>query len=172
MYDPTIFENLKVALENRVYDLDNLDQKISIINRTDRMDLATMARDFSIQFTLRESSSVEAEIVLLAPLQDLAGEILELPWPDLGCSLLLRFVKPVQNYRTQCRQIEDALHAIWEDDILITQTLSFRYGPESVPDYVDLIEVKFRPKLNEGHMGELSDFLGHVLNTLTVLLKI
>ena len=33
MYDPTIFENLKVAFENHVYDLDNIERKIDIKNR-------------------------------------------------------------------------------------------------------------------------------------------
>ena len=36
MFDPTIFENLKVGIENAVYDLDNLDE---IIRVTDRKDL-------------------------------------------------------------------------------------------------------------------------------------
>ncbi|MBE1554672.1 hypothetical protein [Sporosarcina limicola] len=53
MYDPTIFENLKVAFENQVYDLDNLDQKITITNRIDRM-------DFAIQFTLVDQPDVTA----------------------------------------------------------------------------------------------------------------
>ena len=33
MYDPTVFENLKVAFENQVYDLDTIEREIRIINR-------------------------------------------------------------------------------------------------------------------------------------------
>ena len=35
MYDPTVFENLKVAFENLLYDMDNIERKINITNRTD-----------------------------------------------------------------------------------------------------------------------------------------
>ena len=87
MYDPTIFENLKVAFENHVYDLDNLEQKITITNRVDRMDFSILARDFAIQFKLADQQDVTAEIGLEASLNDLAGEILEVPGENLGCSL-------------------------------------------------------------------------------------
>ncbi len=48
MYDPTIYDNLKVAFENHIYDLDNLEHKITIMNRMDRMDYAVLARDFLV----------------------------------------------------------------------------------------------------------------------------
>lgn len=171
MYDPTIFENLKVAFENHVYDLDNLDRKITIRNRVDRMDFSILARDFSIQFTLVDQPDVTAEIVLKASLKDLAGEILELAGKNLGCSMLLRFTKRVQNVDIQCKQIEQALNAIWEDEIELTQTLSFVYGHEAL-NYLDIIELKFKTKINEEHMGDIPDFLYHVLETLDVLNRI
>ena len=171
MYDPTIFENLKVTFENQVYDLDNVDQKITITNRVDRMDFAIMARDFSIQFSLTDQPAVTAEIVLGASVKELAEEILELPGMNLGCSLLVRFTKRVQNVAIQCKQIEHALNAIWETEILVTQTVSFVYEQEA-SSYQNLIEVKFKSKINEGHMGDIADFLDHVLESLGVLNEI
>jgi hypothetical protein len=168
LYDPTIFENLKVAFENHVYDLDNLDRKITITNRVDRMDFSILARDFAIQFTLVGQPDVTAEIVLEASVKDLAGEILELPGGNLGCSLLVRFNKHVQDVTIQCKQIEQALNAIWETEIQLTQTLSFVYKQEA-SSYMDIIEVKFKSKINEEHMGDIADFLEHVLETLEVL---
>jgi len=168
LYDPTIFENLKVAFENHVYDLDNLDRKITITNRVDRMDFAIMARDFAIQFTLADQPDVTAEIVLRTSVNDLAGEILELPSKNLGCSLLVRFNKRVQNVAIQCKQIEQALNVIWETDIQLTQTVSFLYEQEA-SSYQNLIEVKFKTKINEDHMGDIVDFLDHVLESLEVL---
>ncbi len=168
MYDPTIFENLKVAFENQVYDLDNLDQEIAIINRVDRMDFSILARDFAIQFTLVDQTDVTAEIVLGASVKDLAGEILELHGKNIGCSLMVRFTKRVQNVAIQCKQIEQAINAIWETDIQLTQTLSFVYEQE-VSSYQDIIEVKFKSKINEEHMGDIADFLDHVLKTLESL---
>ena len=168
MYDPTIFENLKVAFENQVYDLDNLDRKITITNRVDRMDFSILARDFAIQFTLADQPDVTAEIVLEASVRDLAGEILELTGKNLGCSLLVRFNKRVQNVAIECNQIEQALNAIWETEIQLTQTVSFVYEQEA-SSYQDIIEVKFRSKINEEHMGDIADFLDHVMETLEVL---
>ena len=168
MYDPTIFENLKVAFENHVYDLDNIDHQIHITNRTDRMDFSVLAREFAVQFTLVAKQEVTAEIVLKASLEDLAGEILETPGKQLGCSLLLRFYKQVQHVELQCSKIERALKEIWEDEIELTQTVSYIYKKEA-PDYLDTIEVDFIHKINEENMGEIADFLDHVLETLEAL---
>lgn len=171
MFDPTIFENLKVAFENHVYDLDNLDQQIEIINRVDRVDFATLAREFSIQFTLADQRDVTAEIILKASLEDLAGEILGTSEKNLGCFLSLCFSKTVQNVPIQCKKIKHVLNAIWENETEITQTLSFIYEEET-PSYLDSIEVKFHDKINEEHMSDIADFLEHVLESLEVLIDI
>ena len=171
MYDPTIYDNLKVAFENHVYDLDSLDHKINITNRVDRMDFSILKKDFSIQFKLVEQPDVTAEIVLEASLEDLAAEILEESGKNPGCSLLLRFYKHVQNVPQQCDEIEQALTDIWESDIQVTQTLSFVYKQEA-SSYLDIIEVAIKPKINEENMDEIADFLDHVLGTLEVLNEI
>ena len=171
MYDPTIFENLKVAFENHVYDLDNIDRKITITNRVDRMDFSILAREFAIQFKLVGQQDVTAEIGLEASTKDLAGEILELPGQNPGCTLYLRFTKRIQNVNIQCKQVEKALNAIWEDEIELTQTLSIVYGQE-MSNYLNKIELKFKPKINEENIGDISDFLYHVLETLGMLNRI
>ncbi|MEI4770085.1 hypothetical protein WAX74_10590 [Psychrobacillus sp. FJAT-51614] len=168
MFDPTIFENLKVAFENQVYDLDNIERKIHITNREDQIDLSILAREFSVQFSLVDPQDVTAEIVLKATLDELAGEILELPVKNIGCTLLLRFYKRVQNFPIQCNIIEQTIKEIWEDDSKLTQTLSFLYNQEE-PGYLDTIEVEFTRKINEEHMGEIEEFLEHVLETLEEL---
>jgi len=169
MFDPTIFENLKVAIENQVYDLDNLDHKIKITNRVDRMDLSIMKRDFAIHFTLIDKRDVTAEIVLEASLEELATEILEQTGKNPGCTMYLRFYKHVQNVTNQCKEIERVLNEIWEPDIPLTQTLSFVYGQDLSLNYLNIIEVAFDHKINEDHMGIISDFLEHILSTLEVL---
>lgn len=170
MYDPTIFENLKVVFENDVYDLDNIERKITITNRRDQMDFAVLTREFALQFSLVEQYEVSAEIVLTASVTDLAGEILERTEKDLGCTLLLRFTKSIQGVE-RCKEIEQALKGIWEDEIDLTQTLSFGYEQETV-HYLNHIELKFKRKINEAHMHEIEDFLAHVLLSLEVLHKI
>lgn len=168
MYDPTIFENLKVAFENQVYDLDNLDHLITITNRVDRMDLSILKRDFAIQFTLVDQPDVTAEIILEASLDELSAEILDQPGKNPGCSLYLRFFKRVQDVSSQCMKIDQALNEIWETEHKLTQTLSFVYDQEE-SSYLDSIEVAFTHKINEEHMGDIPDFLEHVLATLSIL---
>ena len=171
MYDPTVFENLKVAIENQVYDLDTIEREIRIINRTDQMDFAVLARKFTVQFTLFHEEEVSAEIILKASLQDLANEILEAPGENPGCTLSVRFHKHVQREAEQCRRIEEALRHIWENEVLVTQQLSFLFGEEQI-GFSNVIEVKFKTRINEENMSELPDFLHSVLEVLHVLHRI
>jgi len=171
MYDPTIFENLKVAFENYVYDLDNINHEITIINRMDRMDYAVMARDFAVEFTLINQPNVTAEIVLEASLEELAAEILEKPGASPGCTLLVRFYKRINQATTQCKEIDRVLHDIWKRDLQITQTLSSVYEQEA-SGYLNIVEVGFNHKINEEHMGDIAEFVDYVLETLEVLIEI
>ncbi|MFC5602860.1 hypothetical protein [Sporosarcina koreensis] len=168
MYDPTVFENLKVAFENQVYDLDTIEREIRIIDRSDLMDFAVLARKFAVQFTLYDLEDVSAEIMLEATLRDLADEILETPGGNPGCSLTLRFQKHVREAATQCPRIEEVLSDIWENEVLVIQTMSFIYGDDEF-GYLNNIEVKFRTKINEENMREIPDFLHSVLDALRVL---
>lgn len=76
MFDPTIYDNLKVAFENYLYDLDNLDESIHITHRRDQLELASMSREFTLRFCLRNHTAVTAEVVLRSSLQAIAAEIL------------------------------------------------------------------------------------------------
>lgn len=168
MYDPTVFENLKVAFENQIYDLDTIEHVVRITNRIDQMDFAVLNRKFAVQFTLFDKEDVSAEISLEASVQDLANEILEVPGQNPGCTLAVRFHKHVQREMEQCRQIEEALNDIWENEVLVVQTLSFLYG-EDPSGFTNKIEVKFKTKIDEENMQEIPDFLHSVLEALYVL---
>ncbi|WP_342535986.1 hypothetical protein [Sporosarcina sp. FSL K6-3508] len=171
MYDPTVFENLKVAFENHVYDLDNLERSISILNRTDQLDLAVMSRKYSIQFSLVSHHAVSVEIALNSSLQELADEILEAKGTEPGCLLSLRVLINVQDMDTQCEQVENIIQTIWENDIEYRQTLSFHYG-QTEPGFLNTVEIDFKPKLTEEHMGEIGEFLQHVLEMLVRISEI
>ncbi|WLV25221.1 hypothetical protein QR721_03035 [Aciduricibacillus chroicocephali] len=171
MFHPTIFENLKVAFENRIYDLDSLDGKIDILNRIDRMDFAIMKRDFALRFALLGEPDVTVEVVLEASLQELADEILENERAHPGSALRLRFRKRVEDSEKTCKKITEALAAIWEDDVEIKQTLSRELDDKKVGE-LDTILVKFKPKLDEEHIEEIPEFLEHVLESLAALNKL
>ncbi|WP_219835489.1 hypothetical protein [Paenibacillus sp. R14(2021)] len=168
MFDPTIFDNLKVAIENHVYDLDNLDNRIMITHRIDRMEMAVMSRVFALQFTLMNGSGITAEVRLEASLKDLAAEILDQPGVQPGCAVRLRFYMPVDDAVQTCAYIENHLMTIWQPELPPTQTLSFTYG-EANRGYQNEIELHFNRKINEEQMGDLPELIDHMLQTLEAL---
>ncbi|TDL34793.1 hypothetical protein E2R51_03475 [Jeotgalibacillus sp. S-D1] len=74
MFDPTAFDNLKTVLEGTIYDRD-LDGTISITNRSDYVDIATLSRSYSISFHTA-NKEIEAEMSLKSDLKKLAVELL------------------------------------------------------------------------------------------------
>ncbi|QYR24321.1 hypothetical protein KZ483_25020 [Paenibacillus sp. sptzw28] len=168
MFDPTVFDNLKVAFENHVYDLDNLTEQIHITNRIDHLEMSVMSREFALEFTLVEQKEISAEIRLQASLKDLASEILEVEGEKPGCTLVLRFSLPIKDVSAQCNQIQGILQEIWQPDVAPIQTLSFVFGQDQ-PIYQDTIEMKFSRKINEDQMGDITELVDHVLRTLTEL---
>lgn len=171
MFHPTIFENLKVAFENRIYDLDSLDGEIDILNRADRMDFAIMKREFAISFALLGKPDTTVELILEASLKELSDEILERERANPGCALRLRFKRHIQDENKQCKQIAKELSKVWEDDIDVKQTLSREFSKKE--DVVlNTIVAKFKPKLSEEHIPEIPEFLEHVLASLEALNEI
>jgi hypothetical protein len=171
MFDPTIFDNLKVAMENAVYDLDNLDSRIEITQRIDRLEMSVMSREFAVQFRLTEQPGVTAGIRLKADLNNLAAEILEIEDQIPGCELLLCFYMGIREVEAQCRRIEDILMRIWKPDLRPVQTLSFIYGEKS-STYQNKIELRFSRQINEEQMEDIPELLEHILLTLTELHKV
>ncbi|WP_349409366.1 hypothetical protein [Pseudalkalibacillus sp. SCS-8] len=165
MYDPTIFENLKVAVENYVYDLDNLASEITITNRVDNMEMATMSRSFQLQFVLADEPGVEAEVVLEASLKDLAAELLEVEGENPGCTLLVRFYMQIDDVEVECAQIEELLHSIWDQEKPPTQTISYVYGQGSNV-LMNKIEVTFNQRINEDQMEDIPSLIDHVIESL------
>ncbi|SDY02209.1 hypothetical protein [Paenibacillus sp. CF384] len=168
MFDPTVFDNLKVAIENQVYDLDNIAGQILITDRVDRLEMAVMARVFALQFTLVNGGGITGEIRLEASLKDLAVELLEHKGENPGCTLRLRFFMPVQDMDAECKAIERKLIELWQPELPPTQTLSFTYGEQTV-SYFNEIELHFNRKINEEQMEDLPDLIDHVMQTLEAL---
>lgn len=166
MFDPTIYENLKVVFEGAVYDLD-LDGQIVVVHRSDLIDLAAMSRSYMIRFRMKEGRS-SAELRLSAGLVDLAGEKLE--WRNAlpGCKLELAFTLTLRNPVTACKNIQDVLEQIWGAETTIVQTLSFRYGDDGSRCHNE-IAVQFERKIGEGQVGDIPDLLEHTVRTLRQL---
>lgn len=165
MNDPTVFENLKVAFENQLYDLDNLEQAVHILNRKDQLDLAAMGREFSIRFSRVGYPSVIVDLTLHSSIKELANEILEVEHTEPGCTLSLLVRTFIQDAERECGEIAAILRTVWENDIGYTQTLSFRHG-QTEPGFMNRVHIHFKPKLTEEHMCEIGTFLESVLDMM------
>ncbi|MFC4103317.1 hypothetical protein [Paenibacillus xanthanilyticus] len=172
LFDPSIYDNLKVAFENQLYDLDNLDARITVTGRRDLLDMAVMSRAFAIRFVLREAPALEAELLLEASLAELAAEIMELAEQKPGCRLSLRFHQQVPRDTADdaCARIHRILADIWSPELPPRQTLQFQYQDEqSAPVFAHTAELTFNRKIDEEQMEDIPDLLEHVLRTLAEL---
>lgn len=176
LFDPTIFDNLKVALENRLYDLDNLDERIRVIHRVDRLDMAVMSREFALRFVLAggdRQKRIAAEIRLDTSLRDLAAELLEIQEGEPpGCSLRLLFHLEVTDPESQCPRIETAVRERWGAELPLAQTISFVYGggrAGSNGGYRNTAELSFNRRIGEEQMNDLPELLEYIVLTLEAL---
>ncbi|GAA0849865.1 hypothetical protein [Paenibacillus glucanolyticus] len=165
MFDPNIFDNLKVGIENVVYDLDNLDEVIHVIGRVDLLDMAVMSRSFSLRFELVQQPMTSAEIILETGLRDLATEILEISEGQPGCELKLRFYKHIADVSRECPVISQIVEEIWKPELRPVQTISYTYGNDS-PQLHNTIELRFPRKINEEQMGDIQNMIEFMLRTL------
>lgn len=168
MFDPTVFDNLKVALENELYDMDNLDHRVRITGRVDRMELAVMSRLFRIQFQLPDDDLITGEIELEASLQELASEILEQKGAEPGCILTIRYKMPISNPDEICPQIQQVMEKIWPAQTL-TQTISYVYDPEKITPMLSTSQITFPRKINEEQMNDIPELALYAVQTIQEL---
>lgn len=164
MFHPTVFDNIKVAIENQIYDYDNLDGILVVTDRSDLLNMALMSREFNLSFKLLGGHKITSEIVLTASTKDLNDEILETPNSNPGCNLSLRFYMQVEDTASQCPAIETVLNAIWGPDLRPIQALSFIYGEESEV-YNNCIHLQFNRQITEEQMEDIPELLKHVLQS-------
>lgn len=146
LFDPTIYENMKVVIQGAVYDLD-LRGAIRVTDRHDEVDLAVMSRTFCLRFMDARSSHAFAEMVLKADMRDFAAEILELhDNGDPGCRLEIRFEHAISvsqqadSFREAvafmegaARDIHGRVAAVWEDRPEIRHEITGSWKPVHSP---------------------------------------
>ncbi|MCC2686616.1 MAG: hypothetical protein K0R75_3515 [Paenibacillaceae bacterium] len=168
MFDPTIFDNMKVVLEGAVYDLD-LSGKFVVTDRVDRIELSTMSRTYSIQFCEQGKGECHAEIALEAGISDLAAELMQVKNSAPGCLLAIRFRHYIRSVE-DCLDVGLAFEDIWQGRPSIHQTISFVYDPMERPKrFMDLIELQFDRKLDEAQIDDFPELVRHVVISLQKL---
>jgi hypothetical protein len=167
LFDPTIYDNIKVVLEGAVYDWD-LAGRIAIIDRSDRVDLAVLARSYSVRFTERDRDGVvSAEMELHAGTADLASEIMEIETMKPGCNLTVRFFSRVKDEEA-CRAIRTILEELWGTEYRITQTLSYVYDEPS-RDYRNETAIDFGRKFGEEVIEDIPRLIENIMQSLSQL---
>lgn len=174
MFDPTIYDNIKVVLEGEIYDLD-LSGKITVTERKDLIDLALMTRTFMIKYKLVDKMKESyVKIILHASTIDLAKEILEnVNGEKPGCEIKIKFYIDITEPEEKCKRIEGKLNEIWDFRPKINQRLSYTYkSGESGTVYNDEITLNFGRKIDEDNIEDLHDLLEFSLLSLKEITKL
>ncbi|WP_438432861.1 hypothetical protein [Gorillibacterium sp. sgz500922] len=171
MFDPTVYENVKVVLEGAAYELDE-GGRWYIGGREDLLDLAAMSRTFRLKLIRSVRLPLpEAKLTLSAGTEDLAAEILELRDRRPGCGLGLVFICRVTDPVRECKRAEEILRELWGPGPAIAQTLSQLYGREA-EGYLNSIEIDFRRRFDEGVIQDMPGFLEHIAESLVRLARL
>ncbi|OLO40456.1 hypothetical protein BTR23_08210 [Alkalihalophilus pseudofirmus] len=168
MFDPTIYENLKVVLEGAIYDLDFANE-IIVTDRSDVTDLAKMAREFVMQFQTSTTKSQYpiAEVRLRSTLQDFATEKINGDDKTAGCVLEVNFFTNIQDTTKDCFEIEKMLNEIWQNRPTISQEISYTYSTNHI--LKNKININFGRKINEDQINDFEQVLHFTLQSLRFL---
>ncbi|EIT86634.1 hypothetical protein A374_03649 [Fictibacillus macauensis ZFHKF-1] len=158
MFDPTIYENVKLIVEGLIYEYDYA-EKLHVTNRKDLVDLATLRREFVMEVALHgDTTTTKAELVIATTLEDLAGELLDNRTIGIGCTFHMIFHTTVENITTECANIQEALSFIWKNKASISQTVAYTYGAPS-GQYDLKVKVMLKEKLHEEESDAFSALL-------------
>ncbi|SFL83426.1 hypothetical protein SAMN03159341_110157 [Paenibacillus sp. 1_12] len=160
MFDPTIYDNLKVVLEGAVYDMD-LNDSVRILGRTDRVELSSMSRSFSMTMARKQDGAAEGSFMLTASVADLAAELLADSKQQPGCSLELSFVFPIADIERDCAKASSMISEIWGAGPQMSQCIMMEYGQQP-RQMKSKLEVKFIKKLDERHIDDIPSLLEHL----------
>lgn len=169
MFDPSIFDNLKVVIEGSIYDLD-FNETIAITQRQDLVDLSSMSRLYAIQFQWKQNKEVIAEVRLSTSLKDLAEEWLGQNQDDAaGCILTIHFYFRVDNEQ-ECEAIHHHLSNIWNGRPGIEQRLSYIFGEQIAQSGLqNEVTIHFNRKINENQIEDFPQIFRYLLQSVTYL---
>lgn len=167
MFDPTIFDNLKVVLEGCLYDQD-ADGEAAVTRREDLLDLAGMGRTFRMEMRLPDSP-VSAVIQLSAALTDFAAELrgIRLAGMKPGAALEIAYRMPESPADARTDAASELLAKLWGDeDAELLQERTQRSSGGSETSRTFRFIVRFRQKMDESHLEELGPLAEHLVVSL------
>jgi hypothetical protein len=185
LFDPTVYDNLKVVLEGAVYDQD-LSGEIMVMDRSDQMDLARLRRQYRISYALADTTTgfkgpkPTASLHLTAEAADLAGEVLESqPLHQIGCIISIEFTlgrvrwTDLSGPSNRIQKVFQLLHEVWGGrpsiDLQVDSKVSSQDhdADDFSPSYFMLLaQLDFDRKVNEDQMDDLLVILDKTTETL------
>lgn len=164
MFDPSVFENLKVVVEGAFYDMD-LEGELAIIDRHDYVDLAYMSRIFEISTRLDASKekAMECTLSLSAGLQAFSSEkISSITKREPGCDLKIKFryfdsEHPLRNIHV--------LKQIWDKGYSYRVFKHTPIGFKHEDPFVT-IEIKQDKPIYEDEIDQLHTYVNQILHIL------
>ncbi|WP_461480208.1 hypothetical protein [Paenibacillus sp. PvR052] len=167
MFDPTIYDNLKVVLEGHLYDMD-AERKIRIVGREDLIDIAGMGRTFRMKFVLRDGRErCKTSIMLCSGLTDFAGELrgIHAVGERPGAKLEMQLEMPAELSEKR-RAVHDYVSGLWGEDWLISHERLTELSVESDPSTYDgsyRVKMISSRKIDESHIDDMEALLEHLL---------
>jgi hypothetical protein len=163
LFDPTIFDNLKVVIEGAVYDKD-LDGLWYVVNRKDNVDLATMSRDYSISFQLKKNSSSSCRWLLSSTVTQLASELTgQKDQSTQGCSTSLEFTVLFEEGKRELESVYDTISTIWGDRELVSTVVD---SYPKVSHSKMIVSIEFNRIIYEEDIDDLLTMLTYMEKTL------
>lgn len=170
LFDPTAFDNMKVVLEGAVYDRDLLGD-ILVVNRDDLINLATLSRQFTIEFELKDprlSKRISGGITLYASLENLSSELLASYSNDTySGSTVEIFILCSENVsKEQADQVFNGLEDIWGKQRMIQWTNIAVKTNTNEQSYSSKFTISFDRLVSEEQMDDLVDMIEYLIQSL------
>jgi hypothetical protein len=162
MFDPIVFDNLKVVVEGEVYDLD-LEGHVSVVNREDYVDLARFSRVYRISF--QQTSSVVASLLLTTHIDHIHAELCGNKQMKPGCLIEIDFILSQTSPFTpeQCAKYEEDLRAIWGGERTVEQRVTHLVGTN---EYKNEMKIKFNRYIYEDQVDDIVEMIDYMLETI------
>ena len=157
MFDPTVFDNLKVVIEGYIYDMD-IDQQISVTDRSDIIDLAKMSRQYSISYQGLKDKRKTAKFLIEMPHHELSGELLQTIRKP-GCKVTLVFLE-TQDSKEYDEILYRKLKKIWGENHPVSLFITKELTMTSLY-YHHKYKVEFQTMFGEDDLEALLQIVDH-----------
>ncbi|UOF89962.1 hypothetical protein LSG31_19165 [Fodinisporobacter ferrooxydans] len=168
MFDPTIFDNLKIVLEGELYDQER-NGMIHLLGRNDWLDLASFRRSFQMQMFYVSLPEIQISIHLSSELKDFATELLKAVADERpGCIMqvilqmdncVLDEAKLACTHQSFLAQWEYSVHIQYKTITCYPSIVATDHSHSDQllhPHTGSVIELTFMQKINESHIDEFS----------------